>query len=226
MVSGKNLAHKKGINSNDVQANKTAVSVKDGEVYELGDKLKKKVMIAWGFCVGSLLLIIVSISIMSKTWYPSRVLQGWPTVISILIFVCSLIVAINQSVKYQKLKRAISVSPKEQLSQLKSKSLKHSSANSIVSLVCAVIPIIVYSWYLINVLSKPRSYSDQSGWIIVIYYWTIGFWLIPVWLVCGIFGLKSEKRKTAIISLIIKPVGFVLFLLALGASQWIASMAY
>ena len=174
-------------------------------------------MIAWGFCAGSFLLIIVSISIMSKTWYPYGVLQGWPMVISVLIFVCSLIAVINQSIKYQKLKKAISISSKEQLSQFKPKSLKHSSANSIVSLVCALIPIIVYSWYLINILGRPRSNSDQSGWIIVIYYWTIGFWLIPVWLVCGIFGLKSEKRKTAIISLIIKPVGFALFLLTLGA---------
>lgn len=218
MVSENNSAHKIDMKSDDVQTNKSAASVMDGGAYELEAKLKKRKMIAWGFCVGSFLLIIVSISMMPMTWYPDRVLQGWPVVISILVFVCSLFAAINLSIKYQKLKKAISISSKEQPLQFEPKSLKYSSANSIVSLVCALIPIIVYSWYLINVLSRPRSNSDQSGWIIVMYYWTIGFWLIPVWLVCGIFGLKSEKRKTAIISLVIKPVGFALFLLALGAS--------
>lgn len=90
---------------------------------------------------------------------------------------------------------------------------KNSSANSVVSLVCAIIPIILYSVYFIHILSRPVSGTDQSGWILVIYYWTVGFPLALAWLICGILGLKSKKRKMAIASLAIKPIGLVVFIL-------------
>ena len=91
--------------------------------------------------------------------------------------------------------------------------LKNSSTNSIASFICAIIPLAIMFITLIS--SIGTSNASQSGWYLTIYYWTIGIPLFFVWLICGIFGLKSERRKLAITSLIIKPVGIAFFVLLL-----------
>ena len=204
--------HESSMNSNGVHTN-SIISATNSERYGTEKGLKKSRRIAWIVCIVGFFSIIVSVFLMSTGWYPDSVLQGWPVVISILVFLCSLIVAINQSIKYTKFKRITLMELREGGLQPEPKYTKNSSVNSVVSLICALIPISLYFLYSIFVLSNPRSNADQSGWIIVIYYWTIGFWLIPVWLICGVLGLKSKKRKMAIISLVIKPIGIAIFAL-------------
>ena len=179
---------------------------------ELGEKFKRSRAIAWIIFVGSFLLIAICILCMSMSWYPDETLQGCPVVISILICLCSLIIAINQSIRYSRINRIILTTSKNPIAQSELKTIQNnSSGNSIISLVCAIIPIVLYALCTINIYSSPYSNADQSPMVIVIYYWTIGFWLALVWLICGILGLKSEKRSMAIASLIIKPIGLIIF---------------
>lgn len=198
------------MNGNDVRTN-FPISAMNSERYGIEKKLEKSQRIAWIVCAVSFLLFWVFGFMMSTNWYPDSVLQGWPMVISILFCLCSLIVAINQSIKLAKFRRTALMYAEGGSVISGSKFVKNSSANSVVSLICALIPIVLYALFFIFVSSRPHSSTDQSGWILVIYYWTIGFWLVPVWLICGILGLKSEKRTMAIVSLVIKPIGLVLF---------------
>lgn len=174
------------------------------------EKIRKTKNISWIICSISFLLIFVSGAIMQTSWYPDRTLQGWPIVISILVCLCSLIIAINQTIKYSKAKKITSSTPQKNPPQAQ---LKNNPANSIVSLVCAIIPLAIYLITFLFSIGQSNTY--QSGWYLTIYYWTIGIPLFFVWLICGILGLKSEKRKLAIISLIIKPIGTAVFALLL-----------
>ena len=176
------------------------------------EKIRKTKNISWIICSISFLLIFVSGAIMQTSWYPDQTLQGWPIVISILVCLCSLIIATNQTIKYSKAKKIISATPQNKLSQAQLKhQLKNNSANSVASMICAAIPLVIL--FITFLSSLGVSNTSQSGWYLVIYYWTIGIPLFFVWLICGILGLKSEKRKLAIISLIIKPAGIAIFVL-------------
>lgn len=89
------------------------------------------------------------------------------------------------------------------------------SANAAVSLVCATIPIILFSYCLI--VSGGSSNEGGGGaawWLLAVYYWTVGVPLCIIWLVCGIFGLKAKNNKLAIFSLILKPISVILLLMA------------
>lgn len=97
------------------------------------------------------------------------------------------------------------------LSQGHSLKIERSPANAVVSLVCAIIPLMVYVYYLIE--WNPSYSGDQSGWIVVIYYWTVGIPIFLVWLICGILGLNSKQQKLAIISLLLKPIDTIVLLL-------------
>ncbi|MBR2708734.1 hypothetical protein IKE98_00115 [Candidatus Saccharibacteria bacterium] len=166
------------------------------------DKSRKTRNLAWAICMASFLTTIISSIIMQTSWYPDQTLQGWPMIISTLVCLCSFIVAVNQTIKYSKLSNTLST--KSQAKALP----KNSPANAVVSLVCAIIPLVLY--FATSILSIIAS---QSGWhlaYLAFYYMTIGVPLFLVWLICGIFGLKSKKRKIAIISLIIKPVGLLI----------------
>ena len=184
---------------------------------ELENKIDKQTANAWIACSVCILLAAISGIVMQMSWYPSSVLQGWPMVISLIAFLYFLIAAINQTTKRSKIERAKLAAHGKSLSQSElEKYSKNSSANSVVSLICALVPILVYFLYSVDIMQKPRnSISDQSGWVIVIYYWTIGIPIALVWLICGIHGLKSKKRNLAIFSLIIQPVGLVVFILFL-----------
>lgn len=198
------------MNGDDVRKN-FSISAMNSERYVIEKKLEKSQRIAWIVCAVSFLLFWVFGFMMSANWYPDSVLQGWPMVISILFCLCSLIVAINQSIKLAKFKRTALMYAEGGSIVSGSKLVKNSSVNSVVSLVCALIPIALYLWYSVFIFSKVPLDTHQYGLIIVVYYWTIGFWLVPVWLICGILGLKSEKRTMAIVSLVIKPIGLILF---------------
>lgn len=175
------------------------------------EKLRKTKNITWVICIVSFIMIVVSAIIMQMSWYPDQILQGWPMVISIMVCLCSLIVAINQTVNYSKTKKYTSTTlhnqPKQPISA------QNNSANSIISLICAIIPLLLLFIAFLSSMSNKGSNTDQSGWIMVIYYWTIGIPLFFVWLICGIFGLKSKKKNLAIASLIIEPIGFILIIM-------------
>lgn len=92
------------MNGNDVRTN-FSISAMNSERYVIEKKLEKSKKIAWIVCAVSFLLFWVFGFMMSANWYPDSVLQGWPVVISLLACLCSLIVAINQSIKLTKFKR-------------------------------------------------------------------------------------------------------------------------
>ncbi|MBO7131896.1 hypothetical protein J6V85_01335 [Candidatus Saccharibacteria bacterium] len=178
------------------------------------EKLRKKQKnITWTICIVSFIMIFVSAIIMQMSWYPNRILQGWPMVISILACLCSFIVAINQTANYSKAKKSLTNTLQNQPKQQPTHVPKNNSANSVVSLICAIIPLLLLFITFLSSMSNRSSNTDQSGWILVIYYWTIGIPLFFVWLICGIFGLKSKKRNIAIASLTIKPIGFILIIM-------------
>ena len=176
------------------------------------EKLRKTKNIAWTICIVSFIMILVSAIIMQMRWYPDQILQGWPMVISILVCLCSFIVAINQTSNYSKAKKSLTNTLQNQPIQQPTHVPKNDSANSVISLICAIIPLLLLFITFLSSMSNRSSNIDQSGWILVIYYWTIGIPLFFVWLICGIFGLKSKKRNMAITSLTIKPIGFILII--------------
>ena len=194
------------------QAKMTGIDMSYSNKYLLKARLRQSMLIAWIVFFCSFILLVISIVIMSMSWYPHSVLQGWPAIISVLVGFCSLIVAINQSIKYSKFERAFVKISQEELSR-SDNYLRNNPANSVISLICAFIPLIIYTVYLIIIFRQPVSNNDQSPWLIIIYYWTIGIPIALLWLVCGILGLKSNTRNLAIASLVIKPVGLIVFVL-------------
>ena len=177
------------------------------------EKLKNKKNVAWIVCLISFILVFVSGAIMQMSWYPHQTLQGWPAIISTVICFCSLIVAINQTDNYLKAKRVASTALPNQRAQQSISTQKNNSTNSVVSLICAIIPLLLLLITFFSSASSKSSGANQSGLLFFIYICTIGIPLLLVWLICGILGLKSEKKTMAIISLIIGPICFILTLL-------------
>lgn len=89
---------------------------------------------------------------------------------------------------------------------------KRSSVNADLSFVCSLFPNCYYLCYLI-VYGKSIMNGTGAGIVFWVYYYTIGIPLFLIWLICGILGLKSEKRSLSIASLIIKPVSILIFIL-------------
>ncbi len=93
-----------------------------------------------------------------------------------------------------------------------------SKFSAIISLVCSPIPLIFMIYCLIafgDSVNKPGG-GDAFALTLAVYYMTIGFLVFLLWLVCGIIGLKTSKRKLAIISLILRPVGFLIIAIAIA----------
>lgn len=89
---------------------------------------------------------------------------------------------------------------------------------SIVALITAIIPIIVW----ISILSAKAEGNFKSinsaGLIAILFYWScIGYALPVVTIIFAILGLiKSSLKKTAIISLCLVAVHVILFISVLG----------
>lgn len=84
--------------------------------------------------------------------------------------------------------------------------------SAIISLICSPIPLIFIICCLIifgDSMNKPGG-GDAFALALVGYYMMIGFFVFLLWLVCGIIGLKTGRRKLAIISLILRPVGLLI----------------
>ncbi len=81
--------------------------------------------------------------------------------------------------------------------ELAKKQEKNNKNNSFNSLVCALIPIILYVYCYI----KSRGDGSEAGagaiwWLMVLYYWTLGIPLFIASLVFGFSALKKNKLKT------------------------------
>ena len=150
-------------------------------------------LVALSFCIIGLMFIFLGILY-------SYQIGVWITVPSFFTLIISLIISLSQK------QRIKAISPNFVPTR--------NAANSIISIVCAIIPLLVLYYCLIVANgSKTENGSGAIGWIAVIYYWTAGVPLAIIWSVCGILGLKTKLSKLAIASLIIKPVGIVIFLI-------------
>lgn len=90
--------------------------------------------------------------------------------------------------------------------------------SAIISLICSPIPLIFIICCLIifgDSMNKPGG-VDAFALALVGYYMMIGFFVFLLWLVCGIMGLKTSKRKLAIISLILRPVGLLIIAIVIA----------
>lgn len=93
-----------------------------------------------------------------------------------------------------------------------------SKFSAIISLICAPIPLVFIICCLIvlgDSVNKPGG-GDAFALALTVYYMIIGVLIFLLWLVCGVIGLKTSKRKLAIISLILRPVGFLIITIALA----------
>ncbi len=84
--------------------------------------------------------------------------------------------------------------------------------SAIISLICSPIPLIFMICCLIifgDFMNKPGG-GDVFALALAGYYMMIGIFVFLLWLVCGIIGLKTDRRKLAIISLTLRPVGFLI----------------
>lgn len=97
-------------------------------------------------------------------------------------------------------------------------SSKFRSNSAIISLICSPIPLIFITGCLIvfgDSINKPGG-GDVFALMLALYYMIIGFLVFLLWLVCGIIGLRTSKRKLAIISLTLRPVGFLIIAIVMA----------
>ena len=90
--------------------------------------------------------------------------------------------------------------------------------SAIISLICSPIPLIFIICCLIifgDSINKPGG-GDAFALVLAGYYMMIGFFVFLLWLVCGIIGLKTGRRKLAIISLTLRPVGFLIIAMVIA----------
>lgn len=90
--------------------------------------------------------------------------------------------------------------------------------SAIISLICSPIPLIFIICCLIifgDSMNKPGG-GDAFALVLAGYYMMIGFFVFLLWLVCGIIGLKTGRRKLAIISLTLRPVGFLIIAIVIA----------
>lgn len=93
-----------------------------------------------------------------------------------------------------------------------------SKFSAIISLVCSPIPIVFIVCCLIvfgDSMNNPGG-GDAFALTLASYYMIIGLLVFSLWLICGIIGLKTNKRKLAIISLILRPLGFLAIAIAIA----------
>lgn len=132
----------------------------------------------------------------------------------ILVHTTLIVIIVLAIIQLLRLKR-ISRKPASPTPQSSSK-LRSNSA--VISLICSPIPLIFITCCLIvfgDSIKKPGG-GDIFALTLALYYMIIGFLVFLLWLVCGIIGLKTSKRKLAIISLILRPAGFLIIAIAIS----------
>ena len=156
------------------------------------------VIIALSFCIIG--FVSIFLGVLLAYWN----INIWITILSVLILIIFLVKLCSER---NKIKR---IFPKYKPTR--------SVGYSIISMVCAIIPLIVLYYCLIVANGTKNENSNGAiGWVVVFYFWTAGIPLAIIWLVCGILGIKSRLSKLAIASLIIKPIGIIVnFLIILN----------
>ena len=88
---------------------------------------------------------------------------------------------------------------------------KFNPTNAIVSFICSLIPLPLMIYCLIvSGGSENKNGPGAVWWLFVGYAVSVGIPVFLLWLFCGIIGLKTSKRKLALVSLIIKPIGYLI----------------
>lgn len=135
----------------------------------------------------------------------------WLFILAHATLIIIIVLAIIQLLRLKRISRK-PVSPTPQWPS------KFRSNSAIISLICSPIPLIFIICCLIvfgDSINKPGG-GDAFALALVVYYMIIGSLVFLLWLVCGIIGLKTSKRKLAIISLILRPVGFLIIAIVIA----------
>ena len=159
-----------------------------------------------------LAILIVSIIIVAFDFIRMLLFDNQKDLWSFILVHISLIFVIILSVIQLLRLKGISKKPALFTSQWSSK------FSAIISLICSPIPIIFIICCLIvfgDSMNKPGG-GDAFALTVASYYMIIGFLVFSLWLVCGIIGLKTSKRKLAIISLTLRPVGFLIIAIVIA----------
>jgi len=83
---------------------------------------------------------------------------------------------------------------------------------AIIAFVLALIPYLLAALcYLLTLPNKGVPGGDATWWLLIFYFWTIGFPILLLSIVCGIWGFNSRNK-------IFARLGFILsFLVAVAA---------
>ena len=90
---------------------------------------------------------------------------------------------------------------------------------AIVSFVLTMIPILLISYVIAAGHGESEGGDGAIGWLIIIYYWSVGFPIFVLSIIFAIIGLKSPRKPLAIASLIIKftaPISIIILSLIFG----------
>lgn len=149
-----------------------------------------------------ILLVIMAFDFIRMLSFDDQI-RLWPFIAGHSASIIFIFLLVIQMARLEKISQ-VSKLPNSQLLP------KYSSSNAIVSFICSLIPLPFLIYCLII------NYSPLVGFLFAAYFITIGIPASFLWLVCGIIGLKTGKRKLALASLILRPVG-ILVIVALSA---------
>ena len=91
--------------------------------------------------------------------------------------------------------------------------VKDKNYYSVLSFIMAIAPIILFAWLFMVGGFDGSSGSAATGFVVAIYYWTVGIPFAILSIVFGIKGLQTSRRRLAIVSLTIKTIMLVTILL-------------
>ena len=101
------------------------------------------------------------------------------------------------------------------MSNLEENRNKKNGLSSIVSLIGAMIPLLLIAYCLIiSGGSTSEAGAGAVWWLMIIYYGSIGIPMLIISIILGIVGLKTYRRKLAVLSLCITSFPLILFFLA------------
>lgn len=90
---------------------------------------------------------------------------------------------------------------------------------SILSIIATMIPILLWGFCEIVIATNGGDRSESGagaiGWIMVMYYWTLGIPLAIISIAFGIVGLKTSLRWLSIVSLSLKAIIYFIFFIML-----------
>ncbi len=79
-----------------------------------------------------------------------------------------------------------------------------SNGFAIASFILTMIPIVLIAYVMAISNGESENGGGAAGWLIILYYWSLGLPIFIMSIVFAIIGLKSKLRPLAIASLVIK----------------------